>query len=163
MTKTTHPSRSVFFTALCLLMGGVLLASCREISEKVTPFTDNTFDMLLFTMLVAFYRHRMDQYQNEKAAKMDMQMLTNEFLAAIRDHSFLKNVQRKVLEEKIETILKKWKDRISGTPEGLRFKTTQLNRTLLRTAQNKQNEDDLIAMQSMRNVEPVCRVQINQY
>lgn len=129
---------------------------------SLTPFTDNTFDMLLFTMLVAFYRHRMDQYQNEKAAKMDMQILTNEFLAAIRDHPFLKDVQRKVLEEKIETILKKWKGRMNNT-QGLRFKTNQIERTLLRTAQNKQNEDDLITMQSMRNVEPVCRIQINQY
>jgi len=130
---------------------------------SLTPFTDNTFDMLLFTMLVAFYRNRMDQYQNEKAAEMDTQILKNEFLAAIQDHPFLKDVQRKVLEGKIETILKKWEDRISGTPEGLRFKTNQPNRTLLRTAQNKQNEDDLIAMHSMRNVEPVCRIQINQY
>ena len=130
---------------------------------SLTPFTDKTFDMLLFTMLVAFYRNRMDQYQNKKAAEMDIQRLTNEFLAAIRDHPLLKDVQKKVLEEKIETILKKWKDRISGTPEGLRFKTTQPNRTLLRTAQNKQNEDDLVAMQSMRNVEPICRIQINQY
>jgi superfamily II DNA/RNA helicase len=129
---------------------------------SITPFTDNTFDMLLFTMLVAFYRNRMNQYQNEKAAEMDTQILTNEFLAAIRDHPFLKDIQRKVLQGKIETILKKWEDRINNT-EGLRFRTNVLERTLLRTAQNKQNEDDLIAMQSMRNVEPICRVQINQY
>lgn len=129
---------------------------------SITPFTDNTFDMLLFTMLVAFYRNRMDQYQNEKAAEMDTQILTNEFLAVIRDHPFLKDVQRKVLEGKIKTILKKWEDRMNNT-EGLRFRTNQIEKTLMRTAQNKQNEDDLIAMQSMRNVEPVCKIQINQY
>ncbi len=129
---------------------------------SLTPFTDNTFDVLLFTMLVAFYRHRMEQWQNKKAAEMDRQILTNEFLATIRDHPFLKDVQRVVLEEKIETILKKWEDRINNT-DGLRFKTNQLERTLLRTAQNKQNENELIAMQSMRNIEPICRVQMNQY
>ncbi len=129
---------------------------------SITPFTENTFDMMLFTMLVAFYRNRMNQYQNEKAAEMDTLLLTKEFLAAIRNHPFLKDNQRKVLERKVATILKKWEDRLNNT-EGLRFSTNKPDITLLRTAKNKQNEDDLIAMQSMRNVEPICRIQINQY
>ena len=129
---------------------------------SITPFTDNTFDLLLFTMLVAYYRQKMGQYQNDKAAEMDIDTLKNEFLASIENHIFLSNEQRKVLTTKIYDVLSRWDKRKEET-SGLKFKTNNIEKTLLRTPQNKRNENDLVAMQSMRNVEPTCRVQVNQY
>lgn len=129
---------------------------------SLTPFTDNTFDLLLFTMLVAFYRQKMGKYQNEKAAEMVIDTLKNEFLASIGNHIFLSSEQKKVLTAKIYDVLTRW-DKRKLEISGLKFKTNNIEKTLLRTPQNKRNEDDLVAMQSMRNVEPTCRVQINQY
>lgn len=129
---------------------------------SLTPFTDNTFDLLLFTMLVAYYRQKMGQYQNNKAAEMDIDTLKNEFLASIENHIFLSNEQRKVLTTKIYDVLSRWDKRKEET-SGLKFKTNNIEKTLLRTPQNKRNENDLVAIQSMRNVEPTCRVQVNQY
>lgn len=129
---------------------------------SLTPFTDNTFDLLLFTMLVAFYRQKMGQYQNDKAAEMEIDTLKNEFLASIENHIFLSSEQKKVLTAKIYDILSRW-DKRRLEISGLKFKTNNIDKTLLRTSQNKRNEDDLVAMQSMRNVEPTCRIQINQY
>lgn len=129
---------------------------------SLTPFTDNVFDLLLFTMLVAFYRHKMGQYQNEKAATMEMDSLKNDFSSAIKSHVFLTKEQQDVLNKKIDNILHGWERRKDNTPN-LKFKTKNAEQTLLRTSQNKKEEDDLVAMQSMRNVGPVCRIQINQY
>ncbi len=129
---------------------------------SLTPFTDNTFDLLLFTMLVAFYRQKMGQYQNDKAAEMDIDTLKNKFLGSIENHIFLSNEQRKVLTTKIYDVLSRWDKRKAET-SGLKFKTNNIEKTLLRTPQNKRNENDLVAMQSMRNVEPMCRIQVNQY
>lgn len=129
---------------------------------SLTPFTDNTFDLLLFTMLVTFYRQKMGKYQNDKAAEMEIDTLKNEFLASIGNHLFLTPQQKEVMTTKIDDVLTRWDKRKLET-SGLRFKTNNIDKTLLHTPQNKRNEDDLVAMQSMRNVEPTCRVQINQY
>lgn len=129
---------------------------------SLTPFTENTFDLLLFTMIVAFYRHKLNQYQNEKAGSMDLVPLKDKFLKSIERHTFLANDQKDALIKKVDDILRRWDNRIKNT-QGLKFKTIKIEQTLLRTVENKQNEDDLIAMQSMRNVEPISRIQINQY
>lgn len=129
---------------------------------SLTPFTENVFDLLLFTMLVAFYRHRSGHYQNNEASRMEPEELRADFLASIQSHIFLTGDQKRILTNRIDDILNKWRSRIDNTP-GLKFKTNNIEQTLLRTPQNKRNEDDLVAMQSMRNVEPVCRIQINQY
>jgi len=130
---------------------------------SLTPFTDNTFDLLLFTMLVTFYRQKMGKYQNDKAAAMEIDTLKNEFLSAIENHIFLKPEQKEVLKTKIDHLLDKWEKRKQDAPGGLKFKSNKIDKTLLRTHQNKQSEEDLVAMQSMRNVEPSCRIKVNQY
>jgi len=113
-------------------------------------------------MLVTFYRQKMGKYQNDKAAEMEIDTLKNEFFASIGNHLFLTPQQKEVLITKIYDVLTRWNKRKLET-SGLRFKTNNIDKTLLRTPQNKRNEDDLVAMQSMRNVEPMCRVHVNQY
>ena len=131
---------------------------------SVTPFADNALDKMLFTVLVAFFRHKMGYSANNMASAFIQNNvkseLQNKFPKLFRNHPF---AQQSITEiaQKIEEYIKNWEYRLD-TEKDLRFFWYQHpEKSLMKPIQDKKSEDDkLVGMQSMRSVEPNAEIVI---
>jgi len=133
---------------------------------SVTPFADSALDKMLFTLMVTYFRHKMNFAANNMASAFIQTKvkteLQNLFPELFRNHpSAALELTNIIL--KIENLIQNWQYRIDAVNDLKFFWYQHPRESLMKSVQDKKNEDDvLIAMQSMRNVEPNAEVFIKQ-
>jgi hypothetical protein len=133
---------------------------------SVTPFADSALDKMLFTLMITYFRHKMNFAENNMASAFIQtnvkQQLHNQFPELFKNHPFAAQEFTNIIL-KIETFIQNWQYRIDAV-NNLKFYWYQHpQESLMKPPQDKRNEDDvLVAMQSMRNVEPNAEVFIKQ-
>jgi hypothetical protein len=134
---------------------------------SVTPFAENALDKMLFTLILAYFRHTTPYTANNAAtALIDDKVkneLRNNLLQLFQNHHFAQN-DLKLITEKIDNILRDWKYKIDAQKDLKYFWRGHPKDSLIVPIQEKKNDDDtLTAMQSMRSVEPSTEILIRQY
>ncbi|MFA6923844.1 MAG: helicase-related protein [Bacteroidales bacterium] len=133
---------------------------------SVTPFADSALDKMLFTLMVAYFRHKMNFAANNMAnafmqtnAKTQLQ---NQFPELFRNHPFVAQELSNIIL-KIEYFIQNWQYRVDAVNDLKFFWYQHPEKSLMKSVQDKRSEDDiLVAMQSMRNVEPNAEIFIKQ-
>jgi len=133
---------------------------------SVTPFADSALDKMLFTLMVAYFRHKMNFTANNMASAFIQTnvktQLQNQFPALFRNHPFATQELTNIIL-KIENFIQNWQYRIDAVNDLKFFWYQHPRESLMKSVQDKRNEEDvLVAMQSMRNVEPNAEVFIKQ-
>ena len=134
---------------------------------SVTPFAENALDKMLFTLILAYFRHTTPFTANNAAtALIDDKVkneLRNNLLQLFQNHHFAQN-DLQLITEKIDNILRDWKYKIDAQKDLKYFWRDHPKDSLIVPIQEKKNDDDtLTAMQSMRSVEPSAEILIRQY
>lgn len=134
---------------------------------SVTPFAENALDKMLFTLILAYFRHTTPFTANNAAtALIDDKVkneLRNNLLQLFQNHQFAQN-DLQLITEKIDDILRDWKYKIDAQKDLKYFWRDHPKDSLIVPIQEKKNDDDtLTAMQSMRSVEPSAEILIRQY
>ena len=134
---------------------------------SVTPFAENALDKMLFTLILAYFRHTTPFTANNAAtALIDDKVkneLRNNLIQLFQNHHFAQN-DLHLITEKIDNILRDWKYKIDAQKDLKYFWRDHPKDSLIVPIQEKKNDDDtLTAMQSMRSVEPSAEILIRQY
>ncbi|MCF8373550.1 MAG: hypothetical protein K9H64_18160 [Bacteroidales bacterium] len=134
---------------------------------SVTPFAENALDKMLFTLILAYFRHTTPYTDNNTAtALLDDNVkndLRNNLIQLFQNHQFAQN-DIDLIVEKVDRILDSWVTRIQDKGDikyYLPFKPEQS--LILPLQENSDEEYPLKAMQSMRSVEPSSEILIRQY
>ncbi|MCE1168195.1 MAG: hypothetical protein LWX70_08865 [Sphingobacteriia bacterium] len=133
---------------------------------SVTPFAENALDKMLFTLILAYFRHTTKYTANDTAtALIDDRVkdeLRNNLIQLFQNHKFAQN-DLQLITEKIDDILRDWKSKIDDNRD-LKHYFWKDHPSLIVPMQEKKNDDEtLTAMQSMRSVEPSAEILIRQY
>lgn len=123
---------------------------------SVTPFTENALDKMLFTLILAYFRHSTPYTANNAAtALVDDKVkneLRNNLVQIFQNHKFAVN-DLQLITEKIDEILRDWKYKIDAQKNLKYYWRDRPKESLIVPMQeNKNEEDTLVAMQSMRSV-----------
>jgi len=134
---------------------------------SVTPFAENALDKMLFTLILAYFRHTTPHTANNAAtALIDDNVkneLKNNLVQLFQNHQFAQN-DIQLITEKIDDILRDWKYKIDAQKDLKYFWKDHPKESLIVPMQEKKNDDDtLTAMQSMRSVEPSAEILIRKY
>lgn len=143
---------------------------------SVTPFAENALDKMLFTSIVTYFRHKLGFADNKMPYALiennNKQTLANELNTIFNSHSFADSDDKELIVSEIANLLEEWKIKIQKSPApsrdgGLYYyggkQETDKKKNLLKPIQERINADDkLIAMQSMRSVEPSVSIKINR-
>ncbi|HNY05001.1 MAG TPA: helicase-related protein [Candidatus Egerieousia sp.] len=138
---------------------------------SITPFAENALDKLLFTSMVAYFRHKMGYAANNMATALNIdgnkQKLIESLKLIFNNNSFADDEDKRLISSFIETLCQEWEYKIQNCSNlffyGNRY-GNQYIQNLLKPIQERINSDDkLIAMQSMRSVEPSVNIKINRY
>jgi hypothetical protein len=134
---------------------------------SVTPFAENALDKMLFTLILAYFRHTTPYTSNNAAtALIDDNVkkdLRNNLIRLFENHQFAQNDLQLIIE-KIDNILRDWKYKIDAQKDLKYFWKDHPKESLIISMQEKKNDDEiLMAMQSMRSVEPSAEILIRQY
>lgn len=142
---------------------------------SVTPFAENAVEKLLFTSMIAYFRHKMGFAENKMATALleNKQQLENDFKQIFDNHSFADTDDRQVIYSKIIDLIQEWEYKIHASPPmsrdgGLYYyggkQETEKKKNLLKPIQEQVNaEDILVGMQSMRSVEPSVSIKIKRF
>lgn len=134
---------------------------------SVTPFAENALDKMLFTLILAYFRHTTPYTANNAATaliddKVKVELRDN-LLQLFQNHQFAQN-DLQLITEKIDNILRDWKTKAEDLPDLKYFWRDHPKDSLIVPIQEKKNDGDtLTAMQSMRSVEPSAEILIRQY
>jgi hypothetical protein len=134
---------------------------------SVTPFAENALDKMLFTMILAYFRHTTQYTANNTAnalinddVKRELKTNLNNIFSA---HKFAEQ-DLELINEKIDEILKSWRFKIDAQNDLKYYWKDHKKESLVTPLQEKINDSDiLVAMQSMRSVEPNSEILIKQY
>lgn len=132
---------------------------------SLTPFTENTLNIMLFTSLVTFYRHKLGYYSNDDVYKFDKDEVRSAFNSIIENHKGLTESEIKSLSSKLEELLDYWSNKVDVAIRhnyALKFKSNKPIESFLKT-KNQICVGEFFTMQSVRNVEPLTKIKINQY
>lgn len=134
---------------------------------SVTPFAENALDKMLFTLILAYFRHTTQFTSNDTAnALIDDNVkntLRSNLITLFQNHQFAQN-DMQLITEKLDNILRDWKYKIEAQKDLKYFWKDHPKESLIVPMQEKKNDDDtLTAMQSMRSVEPSAEILIKQY
>ncbi|MEZ4811106.1 MAG: helicase-related protein [Allomuricauda sp.] len=134
---------------------------------SVTPFAENALDKMLFTLILAYFRHSTPYTANNTAtALIDDKVknkLRNDLVQLFQNHQFAQN-DIQLITEKLDVILRDWKYKIDAQKDLKYFWKDHPKESLIVPMQEKKNDDEtLTAMQSMRSVEPSAEILIRQY
>ena len=134
---------------------------------SVTPFAENALDKMLFTLILAYFRHTTPYTSNEAANSIvDDRVKTelrNNLLTLFQNHQFAKE-DLQLIMEKIDTILRDWRYKVDAERNLKYYWYNHPKESLIVPLQEKKNDDEtLVAMQSMRSVEPNAEIKIRQY
>ena len=134
---------------------------------SVTPFAENALDKMLFTLILAYFRHSTKYTANDMANALIDDKVKNELrsnlVTLFQNHQFAQN-DLQLITEKLDDILRDWKYKIEAQKDLKYFWKDHPKESLIVPMQEKKNDDDtLTAMQSMRSVEPSAEILIKQY
>jgi superfamily II DNA/RNA helicase len=143
---------------------------------SVTPFAENALDKMLFTSMIAYFRHKLGFADNKMPYSLveddNKQQLTEELNAIFNTHSFADDEDKQLISEVIAELIQKWEHKIQASPQasrdgGLYYyggkQETDKKKNLIKPIQERLNaEDKLIGMQSMRSVEPSVNIKIKK-
>jgi Helicase conserved C-terminal domain len=123
---------------------------------SVTPFTENTIDKMLTTVMVAYVRHKMPSLNKDNAAQYFQQENINELKDYLKQR-FGKNASEYgFFENRIDFLANDWKERIEN---GLKDYSELMKRP---TDTGISEKDDWVIRQSMREVDADTFVEIKQ-
>lgn len=133
----------------------------------VTPFAENALDKMLFTLIIAYFRHSTMYTSNDGAtALIDDKVksdLRNNLIQLFQHHQFTQDDMDLILE-KVDRILISWQTRIQDKGDIKYYLPFKPEKSLmLPSNENTDEEYPLKAMQSMRSVEPSAEILIRQY
>lgn len=134
---------------------------------SVTPFAENALDKMLFTLIVAYFRHTTQYTNNQYASIMidnDVKnKLREDLLKLFKNHRFYqKNMD--LIIEKVDDILDTWQSRVENNNDISFYLPRKPKQSLMTPSHERTDiETPLRAMQSMRNVEPSAQIAIKQY
>jgi hypothetical protein len=123
---------------------------------------------MLFTMIVALFRHSTQHTAKDTANSMILNNVREEIKTKLysifNKHPFAVE-DLELLKEKIDILITQWKQALESNPKKKYYywdkHPDESVGTLL---SNKKNETDvLVVMQSMRNVEPSSEITIRKY
>ncbi len=134
---------------------------------SITPFAENALDKMLFTMILAYFRHTTPFTSNDAAnAIIDEKVkneLKNNLLNLFQNHQFAQG-DIQLIMDKTCVILRDWKYKVEANRNLKYYWYNHPKESLMIPMQEKKNDDDtLVAMQSMRSVEPSAEILIRQY
>lgn len=134
---------------------------------SVTPFAENALDKMLFTLIIAYFRHTTQYTSNDAANAIIDERVKNEIkhnlLQLFQNHQFAQN-DIQLIMEKTDIILRDWKYKIEAVRSLKYYWYNHPKESLMVPIQEKINDDEtLVAMQSMRSVEPSAEILIRQY
>jgi hypothetical protein len=134
---------------------------------SVTPFAENALDKMLFTMILAYFRHTTQYTANNMANALINDDVKKELKANLKKifvaHKFAEQ-DLELINEKIEEIITNWRYKIDAQNDLKYYWKDHKKESLITPLQEKINDTDvLVAMQSMRSVEPNSEILIKQY
>ncbi|MCX8011497.1 MAG: helicase C-terminal domain-containing protein, partial [Ignavibacteria bacterium] len=132
---------------------------------SLTPFTENTFDRMLLTTIVTYFRHKLGNYSNDAVNNLNKEIIKKEFNDLILKHKGMRDNEKNDFMAKVEHLLNYWEVRITTATNAnykLKFKSNNQEESFLKT-RDQINNDEYTIMQSVRNVEPSTKIKINQY
>lgn len=134
---------------------------------SVTPFAENALDKMLFTLILAYFRHTTQYTHNDTASAISYDSIKNDLKNKLnelfKNHQFAHN-DLELISEKIDKILNSWSTRIQDKKDiryYLPFKPEQS--LIMPSSESTNDEYPLKAMQSMRSVEPSAEILIKKY
>ncbi len=133
----------------------------------VTPFAENALEKMLFTLVLSYFRHSTIYTANDTATALIDEKVKSELrenaIGLFKNHSFVKQ-DLALITEKLDALLIQWKYKIDAQRNLKYYWKDHPQESLMTPLQDKKNEADiLIAMQSMRSVEPNSEILIKQY
>ena len=134
---------------------------------SVTPFAENALDKMLFTMILAYFRHTTQYTDNNMANALINDDVKKELKANLKKifaaHKFAEQ-DLELINEKIDEIITNWRYKIDAQNDLKYYWKDHKKESLITPLQEKINDTDvLVAMQSMRSVEPNSEILIKQY
>jgi superfamily II DNA/RNA helicase len=144
---------------------------------SVTPFAENAIDKLIFTAMVAYFRHKLGFANNKMAHCLtednNKKQFGDELIQIFDTHIFADEEDKHLIKMKIAQLIQKWEHKIQASPQlsrdsglyfDLRNHETEKKKSLLKPIQKRLNaEDILVGMQSMRSVEPSAVIKIKRF
>jgi superfamily II DNA/RNA helicase len=138
---------------------------------SVTPFAENALDKMLFTSMIAYFRHKMGFAANNMATALNpdenKQKLISDFNQLFNNHAFADEEDKQVIKSFIEVLIQQWDYKIQKSlnlhyfGSKTEYKKVQ---NLLKPIQEREGVDDkLVGMQSMRSVEPSATIKIKRF
>ena len=134
---------------------------------SVTPFAENALDKMLFTLILAYFRHTTKYTHNDTATGLIennvKEELRENLIQLFQNHQFAQN-DLDLISEKIDLILESWETRIQDKGDIKYYLPFKPEQSLILPLSEKTDEEyPLTAMQSMRSVEPSAEILIKQY
>ncbi|MEO0075575.1 MAG: helicase-related protein, partial [candidate division WOR-3 bacterium] len=134
---------------------------------SVTPFAENALDKMLFTLIIAYFRHTTQYTSNDAANAIIDDRVKNELkhnlLKLFQNHQFAQD-DIQLITEKTDIFLRDWKYKVEANKNLKFYWYNHPKESLMVPVQEKKNDDEtLVAMQSMRSVEPSAEILIRQY
>lgn len=134
---------------------------------SVTPFAENALDKMLFTLILAYFRHTTQYTSNDAANAIIDDRVKNELKSNLsqlfQNHQFAQD-DIQLIMEKTDIILRDWKYKVEADRNLKYYWYNHPKESLMVPMQEKKNDDEtLVAMQSMRSVEPSAEILIRQY
>lgn len=132
---------------------------------SLTPFTENTFDRMLLTTIVTYFRHKLGNYSNEAVKNLNKEFIMKNLSDLIKNHKGITDNEKNDFMKKVEQLLNYWESRIAAATDAnykLRFKSNNQEESFLKS-RDQINSGEFAIMQSVRNVEPSTKIKINQY
>ncbi|MDP2364321.1 MAG: helicase-related protein, partial [Ignavibacteria bacterium] len=133
---------------------------------SLTPFTENTLDRILLTSIVTYFRHKLGNYSNDAVKNLDKELIQKEFKDLLAKHEGITENEKTNFRRKIEQLLNYWESKIKAAKDAnynLKFNSNKSEESFLKTREQTNNNEELITMQSVRNVDPSTKIKINQY
>jgi len=138
---------------------------------SVTPFAENALDKMLFTSMIAYFRHKMGFAANNMATALNAdenkQKLISDFNQLFNNHAFADEEDKQVIKSFIEVLIQQWDYKIQRSLNLHYFGSKTENKrvqNLLKPIQEREGVDDkLVGMQSMRSVEPSVSIKIKRF
>ncbi|KUK59845.1 MAG: Helicase protein [Bacteroidetes bacterium 38_7] len=138
---------------------------------SVTPFAENALDKMLFTSMIAYFRHKMGFAANNMATALNAdenkQKLISDFNQLFNDHAFADEEDKQVIKSFMEVLIQQWDYKIQRSLNLHYFGSKTENKrvqNLLNPIQEREGVDDkLVGMQSMRSVEPSATIKIKRF
>lgn len=124
---------------------------------SVTPFTENTIDKMLTTLMVAYVRHKISGLNQNNDAQHFQKEYIDDLKQFLKERFQYNTAEYEFFESRIDFLAKDWEERFQKV--GLKKYDELLKRP---TQVGVSDYDDWIVMQSMREVDDDTFIQIKE-